>query len=121
MTLYHFLRLFAYTLAMFLISKPGKLIYIESFSATLFFSLVVGLVNMLIYPIFVLLDFPIIPLIFGLFLFVVNALMMILSALFIKDIHVNGFFRWVLASALISLVVGYGELFAPIYSQLPRL
>ncbi|MGC9337383.1 MAG: phage holin family protein [Candidatus Cloacimonadia bacterium] len=110
MLLYHLIRLFIYTLVVFLIIKPVKLIYIKSFSTALLFSLTIGFVNALIYPIFMLLEFPVTLLSLGFFLFIVNGLMLILSSLFIRNIHFNGFFRWILASILITLIVECIEL-----------
>lgn len=110
MLLYHLIRLFIYTLVVFLIIKPVKLIYIKSFSTTFLFSLTIGFVNALIYPIFMLLEFPVTLLSLGFFLFIVNGLMLILSSLFIRNIHFNGFFRWILASILITLIVKCIEL-----------
>ncbi len=65
---------------------------------------VLGLVNAVLRPIFVLLTLPITLVTFGLFLLVINAVLLGLVSKVVPDFAVNGFLGAVLGSILISLV-----------------
>jgi len=68
---------------------PG--IVVASFWSAMWAALVLGLINMLVKPLFVLLTLPITIVTVGLFLFVVNALMFWLAGSILKGFQVNGF------------------------------
>lgn len=68
---------------------PGFVV--DSFFAALFASLVLGLVNALIRPILLILTFPITIVTLGLFIFVVNALMIWFVATLVPGFTVDGF------------------------------
>jgi putative membrane protein len=81
-----------------------KLIQVEGFGAALIAALVLGIINVIIRPILVLLTFPVTLLTLGLFLFVINALMLWLAATIVPGFKVNGFWGAFLGSILISVV-----------------
>ena len=84
---------------------PG--IVVASFWSAMWAALVLGLINMLVKPLFVLLTLPITILTFGLFLFVINALMFWLAGSILKGFQVNGFW-WAVGGALLySLISGF--------------
>ncbi|MEI6837316.1 MAG: phage holin family protein [Alcaligenaceae bacterium] len=84
---------------------PG--IVVASFWSAMWAALVLGLINMLVKPLFVLLTLPITIVTVGLFLFVVNALMFWLAGSILKGFQVNGFW-WALGGALLySLISGF--------------
>jgi len=84
---------------------PG--IVVASFWSAMWAALVLGLINMLVKPLFVLLTLPITIVTVGLFLFVVNALMFWLAGSILKGFQVNGFW-WALFGALLySLISGF--------------
>ena len=68
---------------------PG--IHLGGFAAALIVALALGLVNATIRPILILLTLPITMLTLGLFIFVINALMFLLVATFIKGFEVADF------------------------------
>ncbi len=80
-----------------------KGIHIDSFGTALIFALVLAIVNMIVRPIFVILTIPITILTFGLFLFVINALLVLLASKFIGGIQIDGFWWSLLFSLLLSL------------------
>jgi putative membrane protein len=67
-------------------------------------ALVLGLVNAIIRPIMVVLTFPLTVLTLGLFLLIVNALMLWLMAALAPGIRLRGFGSALLASLLLSLL-----------------
>jgi putative membrane protein len=84
---------------------PG--IVVASFWSAMWAALVLGLINMLVKPLFVLLTLPITIVTVGLFLFVINALMFWLAGSILKGFQVNGFW-WAVGGALLySLISGF--------------
>ena len=81
-----------------------RVIKVDGFWAALIAALLLGIVNAIIRPILVLLTLPITILTLGLFLLVINGLMLWLVAALVRGFHVNGFFGAVLGSVLISFV-----------------
>jgi putative membrane protein len=81
-----------------------KMIRVDSFWAALIAALLLGIVNAFIRPIFVFLTLPLTVLTLGLFLLVINGLMLWLVAVLVGGFHVNGFWGAVVGSILISIV-----------------
>jgi len=67
-------------------------------------ALVLGLVNTFVRPILMLLSLPLIVATLGLFLLVINALMLLLASALLPGFEVKGFFTAIFGAALISLV-----------------
>ena len=84
---------------------PG--IVVASFWSAMWAALVLGLINMLVKPLFVLLTLPITIVTVGLFLFVINALMFWLAGSILKGFQVKGFWWAVLGALLYSLISGF--------------
>jgi putative membrane protein len=66
-------------------------------------ALLLGLVNAIVRPVLVILTFPITLLTLGLFLFVINGLMIELVAYFLKGFVVTGLWPAILAAIVVSL------------------
>jgi putative membrane protein len=81
-----------------------KVIQVDGFWAALIAAFVLGIVNAFIRPIIVFLTLPLTILTLGLFLLVINGLLLGLVALIVPGFHVNGFWGAVLGSILISIV-----------------
>jgi putative membrane protein len=81
-----------------------KIIRVDGFLAALVAAFLLGIVNSIIKPILVFLTFPITVLTLGLFLLVINGLMLWLVSALVKGFYVNGFWGAVFGSILISLV-----------------
>jgi putative membrane protein len=81
---------------------PG--IVVSSFWSAMFAALVLGLINMLVKPIFILLTLPITIVTLGLFLLVINALMFWFAGSILKGFQVNGFW-WAVGGALFYSVI----------------
>ena len=83
---------------------PG--ISVDGWMPALGAAIVLGLLNAVLRPLLVVLTCPFIILSFGLFIFVVNAVLLALTAALIPGFHVAGFWSAVLGSILISIISG---------------
>ncbi len=81
---------------------PG--LYVEGWGSAFIGAIVLGLVNFFIKPVMVVLTFPFTILTFGLFLLVVNALMLWLVSGLVPGIHLRGFVSAFVGSLLFSLL-----------------
>ena len=79
-------------------------IHVNNFSAALIFAVVFGLVNAIIKPILTFLTLPISVVTLGLFLLVINALMVLLTDKLMDSVKIDGFW-WAL---LFSLILSFG-------------
>lgn len=90
-----------------------SLIWVDSFWAALVTAFLLGIVNAIIRPILVFFTLPITVLTLGLFLMVINGLMLWLVSALVRGFHVNGFWGAVLGSILISIVSWILSRFVP--------
>jgi putative membrane protein len=81
-----------------------KMIWVDGFLAALVAAFLLGIVNTIIRPILVLLTLPLTLVTLGLFLLVINGLMLWLVSALVSGFHVSGFWGAVLGSILISIV-----------------
>ena len=94
----------AFSLWLTTLLLPG-FVRVEGAFGALLAAAVLGLVNALVRPLFLLLTLPLTILTLGLFLFVVNAAMLGLAAVLAGNaLSVNGFWGAVLGSIVLSLV-----------------
>jgi len=98
-------RLLIHMVAILIISYllPG-VIRVEGVWAALAAAFLLGIVNAVLRPILIFFTLPITVLTLGLFLLVINGLMLLLVSSIVRGFHVNGFWGAVLGSILISLV-----------------
>ena len=92
------------TIAVFAAEKIIPGIHCHSAGALLGASLLLGIINAFVRPILLLLSIPFIILTMGLFILVVNALMLILVAQIIPSFAVDGFWSAFFGSIVISFV-----------------
>ncbi|MGH7204182.1 MAG: phage holin family protein [Candidatus Levyibacteriota bacterium] len=81
---------------------PG--VHVASFWTALWVALVMGILNILIKPLLILLTLPITILTLGLFLLVINALIVLLVSHIVPGFYIDGFWWAVLFSLLVSLI-----------------
>jgi putative membrane protein len=81
---------------------PG--VTIENFFVAIVVAVVLGLVNTFIKPLLVLLTLPVTILTLGLFMFVINALLVLLVSRIVPGFHVLGFWWALLFSLVVSLI-----------------
>ena len=79
-------------------------VHIDTFWTAILLAIVLAILNAFIKPILILLTLPITLLTFGLFLFVINAVIILMAAKFVKGFEVDGFWWALLFSLLLSIV-----------------
>jgi len=80
---------------------PG--IHVESFLTALVVAMVLGLLNIIVKPLFILLTLPLTIISFGLFLLVINASLILLTSYIVPGFTVDGFWWALIYSILLSL------------------
>jgi putative membrane protein len=95
-------------LLLWLVSRIVPGVYVDGAAAALLAALVLGIANTLVRPVLVLITLPITVLTLGLFLIVINALMLLLTSAIVRGFSVHGF----TSAALAGLVLGVFNLFA---------
>ena len=78
---------------------------IDSFWTAIIFALVLAVLNVFLKPLLILLTLPVTILTLGLFLFVVNTLVVLLASRFVDGIRIASFWWGLLFSLLLSLIV----------------
>ena len=87
-----------------LVSNLVRGVHVQGWGSALIGALVLGFVNAVVRPLMVLLTLPFTILTFGLFLLVVNALMLWLVAALLPGIRVQGFGSALLGSLVLTLL-----------------
>jgi putative membrane protein len=99
-----FAHLFLTAALLLLVANLVKGVQIEGWGSALIGALVLGLVNAFVRPVMVLLTLPLTVVTFGLFLFVVNALVLWLVAALVPGFRVQGFWAALLGSLVLTLL-----------------
>lgn len=94
-------------LALYIVTRILPGFSVADFGSALVAVVVIGLVNALIKPLFILLTLPVTILTLGLFLLVINALMLLLAGSITPGFRVDGFGTAFLASILLSLITSF--------------
>jgi putative membrane protein len=97
------IRIFITALLVMLIAYFMKGVYVKEFTTALTVAIVLGLLNFFIKPILVLFTLPVTFITLGLFLLVINAIIIMLCDYFIDEFHVNSFWTAMLFSIILSL------------------
>ena len=90
-------------LLLLLISQIVDGIHVDGFGYALLAALVLGIVNFLVRPILIIVTLPITILTLGLFLIVINALMLMLTGAIVPGFQVAGFGAALLGGVLLGL------------------
>jgi len=98
------IRWFVTTIAVFVAEKLIPGISCDSTGALLGATLLLGIINAFVRPLLLLLSLPFIIVTMGLFIFVVNALLLLLVSTIIPSFHVDGFWSAFWGAIIISLV-----------------
>jgi putative membrane protein len=98
------MRIIVTSIIAFGLSYILKGVHIDSFWAAIIFAIVLAILNAIVKPILILLTLPITLFTFGLFLFVINAAIILLTAEFVKGFKVDGFWWALLFSLLLSII-----------------
>jgi putative membrane protein len=79
-------------------------VHIDTFTTAIVLGIVLAILNAIVKPILVFITFPITVVTLGLFLFVINALIILLADKIIRSFNVDGFWWALLFSLLLSIV-----------------
>ena len=94
---------------LFVVGRMVSGIEVEDGSAALFGAVMLGVANAVVRPILLTLTLPITLVTFGLFIFVVNGVMLMLAAAFVDGFEVKGFWpgiKGALALGLLNFLIG---------------
>lgn len=104
-------RILTTSILVLLISHFMHGVHVDSFTTSVFVAIVLGLLNVFIKPILVLFTLPITFFTLGLFLLVINALIIILCTNIVGGFHVDSFFTALLFSIILSVSQSIVNLF----------
>ena len=79
-------------------------IQVDTYWTALIFALVLAVLNVLVKPILILLTLPLTLITLGLFLFVINALVVLLASRFVDGFSIDNFWWGLLFALLLSLI-----------------
>lgn len=80
---------------------PG--VHIKNYGTAIWFAIVLGLLNVFLRPLLILVTLPLTIFTLGLFLFVINTVMVLIAGEWIKDFKIDSFWSGLLFSLLLSL------------------
>lgn len=98
------LRLFLSAVAVLVLGDVLKGVVVENYVTAIIVALVISILNLFVKPVLVILTLPITIITLGLFLFVINALIILLADKLIDGFSVNGILTALLFSILLSLL-----------------
>ncbi|MEO5646799.1 MAG: phage holin family protein [Chitinophagaceae bacterium] len=81
---------------------PG--VKVDTYWTALIFALILAILNFIVKPILVILTLPVTILTLGLFLFIINAIVVLLAARFVKGISITNIWWAVIFALLLSLI-----------------
>lgn len=79
-------------------------VHVTDFWTAIVFAIVLGLLNMFIRPLLILFTLPVTLLTMGLFLFVINALVVLLASKFVDGFTIDSFWWALLFSIILSII-----------------
>ena len=77
---------------------------IDSFTTALMVALVLAILNAFIKPVLVFLTLPVTILTLGLFMFVINAVLLLIASSVIRGFYISSFFTAIVASVVIAIL-----------------
>ena len=98
------MRILVTALVAFGLAQLLKGIHVDTYWTALVFALVLAVLNVLVKPVLIILTLPLTIITFGLFLFVVNALVVLLASRFVDGFRIDNFWWGLLFALLLSLV-----------------
>lgn len=100
------IRLIINTIAVFAAANLLPGVHVKNFTTSVIVAIVLAVLNLIIKPILVILTIPITILTLGLFLLVINALIVLLCAELVEGFQVDGILYALLFSLVVSLISG---------------
>lgn len=81
---------------------PG--VHVDSYGTAIWFAVVLALLNVFLKPLFIIFTLPLTLLTFGLFLFVINAIIVLIASDWVKGFKIDSFGWGLLFSLLLTLI-----------------
>jgi putative membrane protein len=97
------IKIFISAIIAFVLSKILSGVHIDSIVTALIFAVVLSLLDAIVKPILVVLTLPVTVVTLGLFLFAINAIVILLAARLIDGIKIDGFWWAMLFSIILSI------------------
>jgi putative membrane protein len=82
-------------------------VHVDNFWTAIVFALVLALLNVFAKPLFILLTLPVTLITLGLFLFVINALMVLLASKIVDGFRIDNFWWALLFSLILSFIMSF--------------
>ena len=101
------LKLLLTTFSVFVLSHFLSGVTVDNLNAALTVSIVLGLLQVFIKPIVIVFTLPITVITLGLFLFVINTILLLITDSFVEGFHLNGFWIALLFSWLLSILQSF--------------
>ncbi len=101
------IRLLITAIVAFGLSKVLSGVHIPELTNALIFALVLAVLNAIVKPLLVLLTLPVTIITLGLFLFVINALIILLADKLMDGVTIDGFWWALIFSLLLSVIVSF--------------
>lgn len=98
------LRLLVTAAIAFILAQVLSGVHVDKYGTAIWFAIVLGLLNVFLRPLLVILTFPLTLITFGLFLFVVNTITVLLASNWVKGFEIDGFGWGLLFSLLLTLI-----------------
>lgn len=98
------LRLLVTAAVAFILAQVLSGVHVDKYGTAIWFAIVLGLLNVFLRPLLVILTFPLTLITFGLFLFVVNTITVLLASNWVKGFEIDGFGWGLLFSLLLTLI-----------------
>jgi putative membrane protein len=98
------LRLLISSVAVLLVASVLKGIHVDGFTNALIVAAILAVLNALLKPMLILLTIPVTVMTFGLFLLVINTIIILIADWMVPAIHIDGFWWAMLFSILLSIV-----------------
>jgi len=97
------LKIILTTIAVLILANVLPGVSVDGFITSLWVAIVLSLLRLIVRPVLVILTLPITLVTFGLFLLVINGILILLADYFIGGFEINGFWIAVLFSILLSI------------------
>lgn len=100
-----FIAIFMNAIALYIVAQLFDSFYLNGFGTALFASLILSIFNLFVKPMFIILTLPLTIVTFGLFLFVINAIILMLTQSVMGDSFIiDSFATALLASIIIAII-----------------
>ena len=98
------LRLLVTAAVAFLLAQILPGIHVANYETAIWFAIVLGLLNIFLKPFLILFTLPLTLLTFGLFLFIINTITVLLASDWVKGFQIDSFSSGLLFSLLLTLI-----------------